>query len=94
MVKNFMFTRPFICSGFKRNLVYVSCLLNMVKQCNLNSSVLIKSNNTFILSGLMNDMYFLTPFSYSINFIEHIDDEQLPLSKKNKVLYESYLWHF
>ena len=30
MVKNFTLTRSFVCSGFKRNLVSVSCLLNMV----------------------------------------------------------------
>ena len=31
--------------------------------------------------------------SYSINIIEHINDEQLPLSKKRKVSNETYLWH-
>ena len=36
---------------------------------------------------------FLTPLSYSINFIEHIDDEQLPLFKKRKVSNETYFWH-
>ena len=52
-----------------------------------NSSVLIKSNNTFILSGLLiNDLYFfLTPLFYSINAIEYTNDEQLTLSKKMKV---------
>ena len=30
MVKNFMFTRPFICFGLKRNLVSIICLWNMV----------------------------------------------------------------
>ena len=40
-----------------------------------NSSVLIKSNNSFILFRLlMNDLYFLTHLSYSINSIEHIDN--------------------
>ena len=59
-----------------------------------NSSVSIKSNNTFLCSRiLMNGLYFLTPLSYSINVIEHIDDEQLPLSKKRKVSNETYLWH-
>ena len=59
-----------------------------------NSLVLIKSNNAFILFELlMNDMYFLTHLSYSINVIENIDDEQLPLSKKRKVSNETYLWH-
>ena len=28
--KNFTFIRPFICFQFKRNLVSISCLLNMV----------------------------------------------------------------
>ena len=41
----------------------------------------------------MNDLYFLTPSSYSINSIEHIDDEQLSLSKRRKVSNETYLWH-
>ena len=36
-------------------------------------------NPTFICSDiLMNGLYFLTPLSYSINAIEHIDDKQLP----------------
>ena len=51
-----------------------------------NSSVSIKSNNTFILSGLLRiGLYILTSLSYSINVIEHIDDEKLTLSKKMKV---------
>ena len=59
-----------------------------------NSSISIKSNYTFIcFEILMNGLYFLTPLSYSINAIEHIDDEQLPLSKKRKVSNEDYLWH-
>ena len=37
--------------------------------------------------------YFLIPLSYSINVIEHIDDEQLSLSKKRKVSNITYLWH-
>ena len=41
----------------------------------------------------MNGLYFLTPLSNSINFIEHIVDEQLPLSNKMKVSNETYLWH-
>ena len=32
----------------------------------------------------MNGLYFLTPLSYSINVIEYTDDEQHPLSEKNK----------
>ena len=79
---------------FKRNLVSVSCLVERDLTVQFNSSILIKSNNTFICSGiLMNDLYFKTPLSYSINVIEHIDDEQLPLSKKMKVSNETYLWH-
>ena len=59
-----------------------------------NSSISIKSNNTFIcFEILMKGLYFLTNLSYSINVIEHIDDEQLPLSKKRKVSNEDYLWH-
>ena len=51
-----------------------------------NSSISIKSKNSFIFSKiLMNGLYFLTPLSYSINVIEHIDDGQLTLSKKMKV---------
>ena len=51
-----------------------------------NSSVSIKSNNSFICIGLlMNGLYFLTPFSYSINSIEYTDDEHLPLTKKMKI---------
>ena len=51
-----------------------------------NSSVSIKSNNTFVLSGLlMNVLYNLTPLSYSINVSERINDKQLTLSKKRKV---------
>ena len=40
----------------------------------------------------MNSMYFLTPLSYSINAIEHINNEQLPSYKKRKVSNETYLW--
>ena len=60
----------------------------------LNSLISIKSNNTFIFFGiLVNGLYFLTPLCYIINGIKHIDDEQLPLSKKMKVSNETYLWH-
>ena len=41
----------------------------------------------------MNGLYFLIPLSYSINVIEHIDDEQLHLSKKMKVSNITYLCH-
>ena len=41
----------------------------------------------------MNSLYFLTPLSYNINAIEHIDDEQLSLSKKRKVSNETHLWN-
>ena len=71
---------------FKRNLVYVSCLLERGLTEQFNSSFSIKSNSNFICSGiLMHGLYFLTPLAYSINAIEHIDDEQLPLYKKMKV---------
>ena len=70
---------------FNRNLVFVSCLLEHGLIVQFNSSVLIKSDNSFILIVLlMNDFYFLTPLSYSINVIEYIDDDQLALSKKRK----------
>ena len=73
-------------SDFKRNLVFVSCLVEHGITVQFNSSVLIKSNNTFICSGLLiNGIYFLTPMSYSINAIENTGDEQFPLSKKRKV---------
>ena len=76
----------FLVIDFKRNLVSVSCLVERGLIEQFNSSISIKSNNTFICSKiLMNGLYFLTPLSYSINSIEHIDDEQLLLSKKMKV---------
>ena len=79
---------------FKRNLVHVNCLAERGLTVQFNSSVSIKSNNTFICSRiLMNGLYFLTPLSYSINVIKRIDDEQLPLFKKRKVSNETYLWH-
>ena len=79
---------------FKRNLVYVSCLVEHGLTVQFNSSVSIKSNNAFICSGLLiNGLYFLTPMSYSINAIENTDDEQFPLSKKRKVSNETYMWH-
>ena len=79
---------------FKRNLVSVSCLVEHGLTVQFNSSVSIKSNNTFICSGLLiNGLYFLTPMSYSINAIENTDDEQFPLSKKRKVSNETYMWH-
>ena len=79
---------------FKRNLVYVSCLVEHGLTVQFNSSISIKSNNAFICSGLLiNGLYFLTPMSYSINAIENTDDEQFPLSKKRKVSNETYMWH-
>ena len=79
---------------FKRNLVYVSCLVEHGLTVQFNSSVSIKSNNAFICSGLLiNGLYFLTPMSYSINAIENTDDEQFPLSKKMKFSNETYMWH-
>ena len=77
---------------FKRNLVYVSCLVEHGLTMYFNSSVSIKSNNTLIWSILlMNGLYLLTPLSYSTNVIEHTDDEKLPSSKKMKVSNEIYL---
>ena len=61
------------------NLVFVIYLVEHGLTVQFNSSISIKSNNTFICSEiLMNGLYFLTPLSYNINVIEHIDDEQLP----------------
>ena len=58
-----------------------------------NSSLSIKSNNIFILFGLlMNGLYFITPSSYSINVIEYTNNEKLPLSK-GKFSNETYLWN-
>ena len=79
---------------FKRNSVSISCLVEHGLIVQFNSSILIKSNNYFILSGLlMNDLYFLTHLSYSINVIKYTNGKQLPLSKKKKVSNETYLWH-
>ena len=81
-------------SDFNRNFVYVGRLVEHGLTMQFNSSVSIKSNNTFIFFGLlMNNLYFLTPLSYSINVIEHTDEEQLPLYKKMKVSNVTYLWH-
>ena len=97
----FFFNNKILCLSdclfvpdFKRNLVYVSCLVKHGLTVQFNSSVSIKSNNAFICSGLLiNGLYFLTPMSYSINAIENTDDEQFPLSKKRKVSNETYMWH-
>ena len=44
---------------FKRNLISISCLVEHGLTIHFNSPVSIKSNNTFILSGLlMNGLYF------------------------------------
>ena len=81
-----MFIRLFICFGFKRNLVSVSCLVEHGLTVQFNSSISIKSNNAFICSGLLiNGIYFLSPMPYCINVVENIDDQQFPLSKKRKV---------
>ena len=91
---NFTFIRPFSCLDFKRNFVYVSCLVEHSLTVQFNSSFLIKSNNTFILSKLwMNDLFILTHLSYNINVIEFTDDEQLTLSKKRKFSNITHLWH-
>ena len=50
-----------------------------------NSSVLIKSNKTFILFRLLMKDMFLTYLSYSNNAIEYNDDEKFTLSKKKKI---------
>ena len=56
--------------NFKKSLVSVSCLVECGLTVQFNSSVLIKSNNTFICSKiLMNGLYFKTPLSCSINVI-------------------------
>ena len=78
---------------FKRNLVYVSCLIKHGLIVQFNSSVSIRNKYSFICSGiLMNGLYFLSPMSYDINVIESINnDEHDHLSKKKRVSNETYL---
>ena len=79
---------------FKRNLVYVSCLVEHDFIVQFNSSVSIRSKSSFICSDdLMNNLYFLSPLSYDINAIEIVANEHNYLAKKRKVSYETYLWH-
>ena len=80
--------------NFKRNLVYVSCLVEHGLTVQFNSSVSIRSKSSFICSGdLMNNHYFLSPLSYDINVIEIVENEHNHLAKKSKVSNETYLWH-
>ena len=77
---------------FKRNLVYVSCLVEHGLTVQFNSSVSIRSKSFFICSGdLMNNLYFLSPLSYDINAIEIVENEHNHIVKKRKVSNETYL---
>ena len=77
---------------FKRNLVYVICLVEHSLTVQFNSSVSIRSKSSFIcLSDLMNSLYFLSPLSYDINAIEIVENEHNHLAKKRKVSNETYL---
>ena len=79
---------------FKRNLVYVSCLVEHGLTVQFNSSVSLRSKSSFICSGdLINNIYFLSPLSYDINAIEIVENEHNHLAKKRKVSNETYLWH-
>ena len=79
---------------FKRNLVYVSCLVEHDLTLQFNSSVSIRSKSFFICSDdLMNNIYFLSPLSYDINAIKIVENEHNHLAKKRKVSNETYLWH-
>ena len=79
---------------FKRNLVYVNCLVEHGLTLQFNSSVSIRSKSFFICSGdLMNNLYFLSPLSYDINAIEIVENEHNHLAKKRKVSNETYLCH-
>ena len=79
---------------FKRNLVFVSCLVDHGLTVQFNSSVSIRSKSSFICSGdLMNNLYFLSPLSYDINAIEIVENEHNHLAKKRKVSNPTYLWH-
>ena len=85
----------FLVSNFKRNLVFVSCLIKDGLTVQFNSSVSIRNKYSFICSGtLLNGLYFLSHMSYDINVIESInDDEHDHLSKKRRFSNETYLWH-
>ena len=84
----------FFVPNFKRNLVFVSCLVEQGLTVQFNSLVSIRSKSSFICSGdLMNNLYFLSPLSYDINAIEIVENEHNHLAKKRKVSNETYLWH-
>ena len=79
---------------FKRNLVYVSCLVEHGLTVQFNSSVSIRSKSSFIcFDDIMNNLYFLSSLSYDINAIEIVENEQNHFAKKRKVSNETYLWH-
>ena len=79
---------------FKRNLVFVSCLVEHGLTLQFNSLVSIRSKSFFIYSGdLMNNFYFLSLLSYDIKVIEIVENEHNHLAKKRKVSNETYLWH-
>ena len=78
---------------FKRNLVYVSCLVEHGLTLQFNSSVSISKSFFICFDDLMNNLYFLSPLSYDINVIEIVENEHNHLAKKRKVSNETYLWH-
>ena len=81
-------------SDFKRNLIYVSYLVEHGLTLQFNSSVSIRSRSSFICSGdLINNLYFLSPLSYDINAIEIVENKNNYLAKKRNVSNETYLWH-
>ena len=87
-----------LVSDFKRNLVYVSCLIKHGLTVQFNSPVSIRNKYSFICFGtLLNGLYFLSLMSYDINPTESINDnEQDHLSKKRRIsnkMNETYLWH-
>ena len=74
----------------KRNLVYVSYLVEHGLTLQFNSSISIRSKSFFICSDdLMNNLYFLSPLSYDINPIEIVENEHNHLAKKKKVSNET-----
>ena len=78
---------------FKKNLVYVSCLVEHGLTLQFNSSVSISKSFFICSDDLMNNLYFLSPLSYNINVIEIVENEHNHLAKKRKVSNETYLWH-
>ena len=79
--------------NFKRNLVSISCLVEHGLTLQFNSSISISTSFFICSSDLMNNLYFLSPFSYDINVIEIVENENNHLAKKRKVSNETYLWH-